>query len=182
MAAIVALLRGVNLGGHHQIRMEALKALCISLGLKGPRTYLQSGNVVFTSRSASEALARRIEGAIEESCGFRPAVILRTASAMKDVVARNPFAGRPGLENAKLATVFLDCDPGHAARDVVNRIDTSPEELRACGRELYIYFPNGMGRSKLQLKRIESALKATGTARNWNTVTKLLEIAESLEK
>src|SRR5215468_10580846 len=98
MVAIVSLLRGVNVGGHNMIGMEALRALYASLKLRDPQTYVQSGNVVFQAESRDLVkLADQIEKAIERSAGFRPSVILRTVAEMRDVVARNPFAERRGV-------------------------------------------------------------------------------------
>jgi uncharacterized protein (DUF1697 family) len=179
---MVCLLRGVNVGGHHKIKMDALRALFESLGLRDVETCLQSGNVIF--RPERPALARfpeRLEDALERTFGFRPAVILRTPSELRDVIARNPFAKRRGIDPAKLAVTFLARDPGPETREKVRRIPPHPEELWIDGRELYIYFPNGMGRPKLSMALLEKTLQTPGTSRNWNTVTKLLELAESLE-
>ena len=104
------------------------------------------------------------------------------ASELKDVIARNPFAGREGIEPNKLLVTFLAADPGDEARAKVRAIRTNAEELWADGRELYIYYPDGMGRSRLTLTVIDRALKTSGTGRNWNSVTRLLELAEKLEK
>jgi uncharacterized protein (DUF1697 family) len=181
MQVVVALLRGVNVGGNNLIRMEALRSLCESLKLRDACTYLQSGNVVFrTARKDLNVVARLIGNAIERDLGFCPAVMCRTAAEMRAVVARNPFAGRLELDPAKLAVVFLAADPGEEARQRFLSIEAGPEELRAEGRELYIYFPNGMGRSKLTPSAMDRALGMVGTARNWNSVTRLLEMAESL--
>jgi uncharacterized protein (DUF1697 family) len=100
---------------------------------------------------------------------------------LKDVVARNPFADRREIEPGKLLVTFLTADPGEKARRQVRAIKTSPEELHIDGRELYVYFPNGMGRSRFPAGAIEKALAVSGTARNWNTVVKLLQMAETLE-
>ena len=181
MPVIISMLRGVNVGGHNMIKMDALRALYESLGLRNPQTYVQSGNVIFATEVRDLALlTSRIENAIERSVGFRPAVIARTTSELKDVIRRSPFAKRRGIDPARLLVTFLLTDPGPHLRDKVRQIKPDPEELHIDGRELYIYFPNGMGRSKLPAV-IEKTLKTPGTARNWNTVTKLLEIAESLE-
>jgi uncharacterized protein (DUF1697 family) len=181
MTAIISLLRGVNIGGHHKIKMDALRALCKSLGLQDAQTYGQSGNVVFRNKERDLArLAKRIEDAIEHKFGFRPDVILRTASEMRDVAARNPFAQRREMDPSKLAVTFLAKDPGAEVRDAILALKPNPEEVRMDGRELYIYFPDGMGRSKL-VPKLGKALKNSGTARNWNSVTKLLEMAEKLE-
>jgi uncharacterized protein (DUF1697 family) len=182
MAVIVSMLRGVNVGGHNKIRMDALRALCESLGLRDPQTYVQSGNVVFRTKEPDlAALANRIEDAIEESFGFRPAVIIRTTSELRALVAKNPFGRRRGINPGKLLVTFLADDPSAEARDRVLQIKTEPEELRIDGREVYIYFPNGMGRTKLSWPTIAKMLGTSGTGRNWNSVTKLLEIAEKLE-
>ncbi len=182
MAVIIAMLRGVNVAGHNKIKMEALRALCESLELRDPQTYVQSGNVVFRTKERNlAALAKRMEDAIERSFGFRPAVIVRTTSELKDAVAKNPFARRRGIHPGKLLVTFLASDPTMEARDQVLKMKTEPEELRIDGREVYIYFPNGMGRTKLSWPTIANMLGTSGTGRNWNSVTKLLEMAEKLE-
>ena len=151
-----------------------------SLGLQRPQSYIQSGNVVFgTTERDLVKLAARIGNAIERSFGFRPEVIVRTTAEMRDAIARNPFAARRDIEPAKLLVWFLAGDPGPEARDRVRAIKTDPEELRIDGRELYVYFPNGMARPKLSFAAVERALKISGTGRNWNSVLKLLELAEN---
>jgi uncharacterized protein (DUF1697 family) len=181
MAVVVSMLRGINVGGNNLIKMDALQAIYESLKLEEPRTYVQSGNIVFRTRERDlEALAKRIGGAIERSHGFCPGVILRSSAELRRVIAGNPFAGRSGLEAGKLIVTFLAVDPGAEGRDRIAAIQTGSEELRLEGRELYAYFPEGMGRSKV-VPAIEKALKKAGTGRNWNTVTKLLEMAEAME-
>jgi len=182
MAVIISMLRGVNVGGHNKIKMDALRALYESMKLREAQTYVQSGNVIFRTDERDIArLAKRIEDGIERKLGFRPDVILRTATEMREVIARNPFAKRRGIEPSKLLVTFLGSDPGAEAREKVLQIKCDPEELRIEGRELYIYFPNGIGRSKLSWAGLEKTLKTPGTARNWNSVTKMLEMAENLE-
>ncbi len=182
MGVMVSLLRGVNLGSHHKINMPALRALYQSLKLKDAQTYVQSGNVLFRTEARDPiALAKRIEDGIERTFGFRPDVILRTTSQMRNVVARNPFAGRAEVSGSKLLVTFLASDPGKEAREEVRGIKSDPEEMWIDGSELYIYYPDGMGRSKLPISAINKALKIPGTARNWNSVTKLLEMAEEME-
>jgi uncharacterized protein (DUF1697 family) len=182
MPAIVAMLRGVNLASHRRMKMDALRAVFEALKLEDVRTYVQSGNVVFrTGEQDITRLAARLEQAIEKKFGFQSDVIVRTTSEMRAVVSRNPFAKRRDVEAAKLVVTFLAGDPGNAARATVRTIPVSPEELHIDGREIYVYFPNGQGRSKLPAARIERTLGTPCTARNWNSVTKLLEMAESLE-
>jgi uncharacterized protein (DUF1697 family) len=182
MPVIISMLRGVNVGAHNRIKMDALRAVYESLGLRDPQTYVQSGNVIFrTDRRDLAALATRIEAAIERGFGFRPSVILRTTSELRDAIARNPFAKRSGIEPSKLLVNFLASDPGAETRKQVLSLKTEPEQLRMDGRELYIYFPNGMVRPKMSWAVLERTLKVPGTGRNWNSVTKLLEMAEKLE-
>jgi uncharacterized protein (DUF1697 family) len=179
---VISLLRGVNVGGHNKIKMEALRALYDSLKLRDPHTYIQSGNVVFRTKERDLAkLARRIENGIEQSFGFRPDVILRTVSELRDVISRNPFATRRGIDPSKLLVTFLASEPHPDACGEVLKMRIEPEELRIDGREMYICFLNGQGRSKLSWVAVERTLRVSGTGRNWNTVNKLLEIAENLE-
>jgi uncharacterized protein (DUF1697 family) len=182
MGVVISLLRGVNVGPHHRIRMDALRELYASLGLRDPRTYLQSGNVIFrTEQRDLAALAVRIEKKIEGAAGFRPAVILRTTSELRDAIAKNPFAARPGIDPARLLVTFLAGDPGAEALEGILAVNAGPEELRIEGRELYIYFPEGIGQSKLTAALIDKTLQTPGTGRNWNTVRNLLALAEKLE-
>src|ERR1700730_13456913 len=182
MTVVISMLRGVNVGGHNKIKMEALRALYESMKLREAQTYVQSGNVIFRTDERDIArLAERIEDEIERKFGFRPNVILRTAAEMREVIARNPFAKRRGIEPSKLLVSFLASDPGAEAREKILQIKCDPEELRIEGREVYIYFPNGIGRSKLPWARLDKMLKTPGTGRNWNSVTKMLAMAEKLE-
>ncbi len=182
MAVLVSMLRGINVGGHNKVNMGELRSLYESLGLQDAQTYVQSGNVVFRTKERNLAvLTKRIEEAIERRFGFRVDVIVRTPSELRDVIARNPFAKRRAVDPGKLLVTFLANHTSVQARDQVLKINTDPEELHVDGREVYIYFPNGMGRSKLSWPTIGKKLGTTGTGRNWNSVTKLLEIAEQLE-
>jgi uncharacterized protein (DUF1697 family) len=181
MTAIISLLRGVNVGGHNQVRMDTLRELYASIGLRDAQTYVQSGNVVCTTREKNLALlGKRIEDAIERKFKFRPEVVLRTGAQMRDVIARNPFATRRDIEPGKLLVIFLNKEPGKEIGEWALTIKAEPEEVRIDGRELYIYFPDGMGRSKVW-RGVGKALQNSGTGRNWNTLTKLSEMAGKLE-
>jgi uncharacterized protein (DUF1697 family) len=136
--------------------------------------------VFATKERKLEIVGTKIEDAIEKQFGFRPAVILRSADEMRDVIARNPFAKRKDLHPAKLAVIFFATVLKSELRQQLEAIKVGPEEIHAHPRELYIYFPDGMGRSKLPMA-MDRVLKKTGTGRNWNTVTKLMEMAEGIE-
>lgn len=182
MPAFIAMLRGVNLGPHRRIKMEALRETCQKLKLRDSVTYLQSGNVVFrTDEQDLDGLTQCLQKAIARKFGFSSDVILRTASEMRKVIAANPFAKRRDIEPSRLLVTFLANDPGEDARKLVRKMKTEPEEVWIDGREIYTYFPNGMARPTVSWAAIERVLKTSGTARNWNSVTKLLEIAEKLE-
>jgi uncharacterized protein (DUF1697 family) len=183
MSVMICMLRGVNVGAHHRVKMEELKTLCKSLELREPQTYVQSGNVIFkTDEHARIKLAKRMEGAIRKTFGFQTDVVLRSTAELRDVVRRNPFAKRRGLEPSKLLVTFLASDPGEEPRLKVRAMRCAPDELFIDGREAYIYFPNGVGRSTLSWATIPELLKVPGTGRNWNSVTKMLEIAEQMER
>jgi len=182
MAAVIAMLRGVNLGSYQKVNMEALRKLCGSLGLRDVQTYIQSGNVVFREDTGNlEALARKLEEGIQQNFGFRPDVIVRTIPELRKVIAKNPFASRSGIEPSRLLVVFMASAPARQAREQLLAMPCDPEELRINGRELYIYYPNGMARPKIPIARIEKMLQSSSTGRNWNTVCKLLDMAEKLE-
>ncbi|QNI32334.1 DUF1697 domain-containing protein [Alloacidobacterium dinghuense] len=182
MTVVISMLRGVNLGGQKIIKMEALRALYESLKFEDVATFIQSGNVVFRTKERDlRKIAKRIGDGIEKGFGFRPEVVLRTAEEMRGVVVRNPFAGRQEIEPSKLLVWFLGSAPDDVARKKVFTVKIEQEELRLEARELYIYFPDGQGKSKLSLPAVDRALKVLGTGRNWNTVRKLMEMAEKLE-
>ena len=179
MATFISMLRGVNVGGHRPVKMAELVDLYRSLGLKEPRSYIQSGNVIFGSAAKdAAALPRRIEQAIEKKFGIHSDVILRTADEINDVVTRNPFAGRLDVAPNKLQVIFLSCEPDAQCAGRVASLPSEPEELHLLGRELFIHFPNGFGKSKLTQSALDRAVGVPGTARNWNTVQKLLELAK----
>ena len=183
MPVVISMLRGVNVGGHNKVDMGALRRLYESLKFQDPRTYVQSGNVIFRSKEKiPPALAKKIQNAIERKFNCCPEIILRTADELRKAIAATPFPASRGLEPGKILLTFLNAEPGPEANATLLKLKNHPEEIHLKGRELYIYFPNGAGRSKLPWSSIAELLKTQGTARNWNSVTKLLEIAEEMEK
>lgn len=182
MAVVIAMLRGVNLGSYQKLNMEALRTLCSGFGLQDVQTYIQSGNVVFREDGGDfESLAGKLEEGIHHRFGFRPAVIVRTAAELRKVIANNPFADRPGVEPNRLLVVFMAGAPTRPARDQLLAVPCEPEELRIKGRELYVYYPQGMARPRIPLTRMEKMLQVSCTGRNLNTVKKLLAMAETVE-
>ena len=185
MSVVIALLRGVNVMGKHLVKMETLRTMCSGLGCTELQTYLQSGNVVFRAKEKTAkqllALGGRVEDAIEAEFGFRVPVVLRAAADLRRIVAANPFVEQAKDEPGKLQVVFLYGAPSEAQRKSVRAMTFSPELMWVGERELIVYYPTGQGQSKLRWGPIDKALGTTGTARNWNSVTKLLGLAEAME-
>ena len=179
MTAFVSLLRGINVGGHHKIRMDELKELYESLGFKDVLPYIQSGNVVFTSDEADLArLRRQIEEGFEKNFGFHVEVIVRTSADLREIIDKIPFQGQPGKESKWVVVLFLAAHPDETAQEDLLKTYVGPEELFIIGKEVYIYYTNGIGRSKLSHSLIEKKLKTVGTARNWNTILQLQKLIQ----
>ncbi|HLK04115.1 MAG TPA: DUF1697 domain-containing protein [Candidatus Acidoferrum sp.] len=182
MSVVILLLRAVNVGGHAVIKMADLRSLFESLKFRDTQTYVQSGKAVFRADEKDlEKLAKRIQGAIAKKFGFAPGVVLRTTAEMRDVIARCPFAKRKGIEPNKLHVSFLDTRLQEHACEQLCALPVKPEELIPGSAELFLYFPNGAGKSRLPWAKVDRICGTRGTARNWNTVTKLLAMAEALE-
>ena len=179
MTAFVSLFRGINVGGHQKIRMDELKDLHVSLGLKDVVTYIQSGNVVFTSDNADPAqLSGQIEDGFAKKFGFRVTVMVRTSAELNDIIANNPFQNQPTKESKWVVVMFLAIRPERTALEDLQKTYVGPEELYLIGQELYIYYANGIGRSKLTGAFIEKKLKTIGTGRNWNTILQLQKMMQ----
>ena len=175
---VVALLRGVNVGGV-KVSMGELRSLLANEGLEDIRTHLQSGNVLVTAPSGDPgAVADVIEKAISDGLGLSIRVMVRDGGQMARIVASNPFLGAE-INPTMVHAVFLEATP---AADRVASLDPnrSPaDRFSVAGQEIFVaYGLAGSGRSKLDLKYFEKTLGVTGTARNWNTVTRLLEMLE----
>ena len=174
MQIFIALIRGINVGGHKKIRMADLKTSCETLGLRDVRTLLQSGNVVFATEEKDRA---RLVKQIQDVLGVEAKVILRTAAELKKVIAANPMPAEAERGPSHFIVMFLDDKPSAAAMNALRDAYAGPEKMELRGTELYIEYGADMGRSKLNNAFIERKLGVAGTARNWNTVTKLLEMA-----
>lgn len=181
MPVFISMLRGVNVGGHNVIKMDALRELYASLKFEEPKTFIQSGNVIFRTGTADEgALAKKIQASIEKEFDIRPEVFLRSAADLRKIIAANPFAKRKDVEPNKLHVSFLAEKPSSDVQKKLLAIEGIPEELHLVGRDLFIYFPDGAGRSKL-IPVLDRILKTSATARNWNSVNKMLALAAALE-
>lgn len=181
MTAFVALLRAVNVGGTGIIKMADLRAICEGIGFRNVKTLLQSGNVVFDAKGSDKAVAKKLADAIEASHGFRPAIVVRTADEMADAMKRNPFRAEEKSDPSHVLIAFMAETPASGASDRIAAIKVGTERLHLSGRELFAYYAAGIGTSKVTNTVLEKALGVKATARNWNTLTKLLELARTLE-
>ncbi len=174
MTRSVAVLRGINVGGNRKVRMVDLKAAFDAAGCTDVETYIQSGNVVFTHAKKDAALETVLEAQLLESTGFEIAVLTRTAREMRDIVEHNPY---PGTEGTKLVVWFLRDAVAATVLDKVDRDAIGVEDFTLRGREIYLFLPNGQGRGILPVALGKCKLPAGNTARNWNTVVKLTDMA-----
>ena len=166
MATHIALLRAVNVGGTGKLAMADLRSMAEQVGLSDVRTYIQSGNLIFSSDDADGAKAA-LEKSLEDYAGKSVGVVLRTAEEMQDVLDANPF---PKAEPSKIGILFLDdAPPPDSIQAARGQAD---EEIMLGAREVYIRFPSGMGRTKLRLP-----VMSEGTVRNVNTTEKLVKMA-----
>lgn len=180
MTVYVSMLRAVNVGG--RLKMDALRRVYESIGVKDVRTLLQSGNVVFRSGlSDRDQLVKRIIQELERQLDLKVEVILRTLAEIASIVERGPVLS-PQADPAKLLVMFLAHVPPAAAQAALVKRHKGPEMLELRGPEIYLYYPEGVGRSKLSGAVLENHLGVAGTARNWITLTKLLEVGRALEK
>lgn len=172
----VALLRGVNVGGKHILPMKELCEIVGNCKCRDVRTYIQSGNVVFAaSRAVAGKLPVALAKRIEERFGFASPVIVRTRDELAQVVRDNPFL-KQGMPEKELHVHFLAGLPTAEAVKSLDPNRSAPDAFRVIGREVYLHMPNGMGRTRLTSTYLDSRLATVGTARNWATVQKLLEI------
>ncbi len=184
MPGYTALLRGINVGGRNKVAMADLREIAVSLGHADVATYIQSGNLVFTSPQASAArLAQDLELEIARRLDVRPAVVVLSRAELAQVIADNPF---PDVANPKcLHAVFRQDDMGPdgiaavAAAQQRASEKGSADRAVVVGRTLFLSTPDGLGRSELAVQLGRSAAQAAGTARNWATVTRLLSMLDA---
>ena len=179
MPTYISLLRAVNLAGHNRIKMSALQAALEGLGFEQVKTYLQSGNVVFHLVKPSANLCETIEEKIRSQFGLSISVISRTDEELGNAIQKNPFLKESGVDSSKLHVTFLASVPT-AAEEKLDRLRAGPDRYRYRGREVYLYCPQGYGRTKLSNLAIEKALAVRGTTRNWRTVNQLYQMAAQI--
>jgi uncharacterized protein (DUF1697 family) len=174
MVTIISLLRGVNVA-HRRLKMSELAELYATLGFTNVRTYIQSGNVVFSNSQKDEShLAHRIHNAIRTKLRLDVTVFLRTPEELDRLVKKNPFTGN---DQSRMHVTFLYTKPTQVPSDEIAAVAAKDEKLSIFDREVFLFLPNGQGRTKLSNSFFEKLFKVPATTRNWNTVLALLELA-----
>ena len=176
MKTYIALFRGINVGGHNILPMKTLRALLENLGAQDVKTYIQSGNAVFRHEAeVVSQLSSRISAAIKESQGFEPRVLLLDVVEMEQAIASNPFP-EAQAEPKTLHVYFLASVPQNPDLPMLNNLRKDSEQFKLIDKVFYLHAPDGIGRSKLA-ERVEKALGVAATARNWQTVSKVMAMA-----
>ncbi|MGA9544513.1 MAG: DUF1697 domain-containing protein [Candidatus Sulfotelmatobacter sp.] len=174
MPIYISMLRGINVGGNKRIKMDRLRESFESLGFEQVKTYIQSGNVVFKAgKTSSAALSKRIEDRILGDFGFSVSIISRTADEIANIIQNNPFLNQPGIDPEKLHVAFLSEPPAPSALNKLAQLTLKPDQSRCLGREVYLYFPNGVSGSSLWKHPLDGVLSVVATTRNWKTVNAL---------
>jgi len=175
----VALLRGVNVGGRNKLSMGDLTAMFKRAGCEACKTYIQSGNMVFKARPALAAgIPTLIASEITERFGYRVPLVVRTVEDLREIVNTNPFLST-GVDSKWLYVAFLADSPESSRVTELDPHRSPQDSFLVRGREIFMYCPNGMGRTKLTNEYFDSKLATTSTVRNWRTVSTLLQMADS---
>ncbi|HSL69150.1 MAG TPA: DUF1697 domain-containing protein [Longimicrobiales bacterium] len=175
----IGLLRAVNLAGINKVGMADLRELLSGLGFQNVRTLLQSGNVVFENNGGSSAqVEAQLEKAIARTLGVSTTVFIRSAAEWQSIIANNPFVREARDDPGHLLVMCLKREPDDAQATALKKAIVGREVAQVKGRQAYIVYPDGIGRSKLTNAIIEKALGTRGTARNWNTVLKLSALVQ----
>jgi len=177
MSIKIAILRGINVGGKRIILMTDLKALCEKLGLAHVKTYIQSGNLIFSSGSGNTDLERKLEMAITDKYGFDVPVIVRDLEEIKATIDKNPFFdGDADMD--RLHLTFLKEKPTPENAEITTTYDYAPDKFKIVGRDVFIYCAGKYHESKLTNGFFEKRLNTVATTRNWKTVLKLYELSQ----
>jgi uncharacterized protein (DUF1697 family) len=180
MTTHIALLRGINVGGHKKVAMSDLRGFVAELGFDDVRSLLQTGNLVFRGNGRTGAgLERLLEVQAEQRLDLRTAFVVRTAKEWHAIIARNPFPNQAKRDPGHLVVMCLKDAPHVNAVKALQTASKGPELIRTDGQQLYVVYPAGIARSRLTNKLIEDKLATRCTARNWNTVLKLAALAEA---
>ncbi len=180
MPTFIALLRGINVSGKKKIKMADLRQHLGAAGLKAVETYIQSGNVVFEHPPAPEGqLAAKIAAAIESAYGFQVPVLVLSAEQLEAIAEANPMQAEAAEAPGRMLVTFLEAVPEADAFGALEAVRKANERFRHIGKAVYLYCPDGYGRTKLSNTFIERKLKVPATTRNWKTVERLRSMISS---
>jgi uncharacterized protein (DUF1697 family) len=180
MQTYITFLRGINITGHNLIKMTDIAVIYKNLGFKDVETYIQSGNVIFSSAAGLNVqdISLKIEEAIHIGFSYDVPVLIRTIEEIRKLIIVNPFLTENLFEPSKMAVIFLNKKLSGTQIQKVKNIDYPPEKFKISGSEIFIYCPNGFGKAKLSTNFFEKKMGIIGTARNWNTINTILNIVE----
>lgn len=181
MHTYISLLRGINVSGQKSIKMAALRTLYENLGFTNVTSYLQSGNVVFKANNAETGkLEQAISKQIKTDFGFDVPVMVFALDHLKHVIKNNPFLNNPAFDHTFLHVTFLASKPNNYDVLAIENKIQDEEAIRFFGNAVYLYCPNGYGKTKLTNNLLEAKLKVVATTRNWKTTKELLKIAQQI--
>jgi len=174
MTQFVALFRGINVGGKHIVPMQELRDMFAALGCENVQTYIQSGNTVFSSDASADTLSASLTKEVGKQFGFEPQVLVLTADRFNEIAAGNPYADVDS-EPKTVHVTFLSANPVDPDLELLDELRSESERFELGDGAFYLHAPDGIARSKLAAK-IDRCLGVDTTARNWRTVTKLVEM------
>ena len=179
LTTFISILRGINVSGHNIIKMDELKKLIISLGFENVRTYIQSGNIVYQTKTTDpKELNLMIKKAIQKNFGFEIPVHTLTIETLENIIQKNPFV-KQSIDAAFLHVTFLAEVPAPEKIDLLKSIDYKNDIFEIIEQTMYLYCPKGYGNTKLTNTFVESKLKVSATTRNWKTTNELLNLAKN---
>ncbi|HET9825023.1 MAG TPA: DUF1697 domain-containing protein [Chitinophagaceae bacterium] len=181
MTTFISILRGINLGGHNTVKMDALRKLFIDLGFVNVQTYIQSGNVIYQSKKLeARKINQAIENNIKQKFGFDVPVITLTLEELIKIAKSNPFSKDKTRDTSFFHVTFLSDKPKVNDVNKIKENDFKPDEFKEIDKVIYLYCPNGYGRTKLSNSFFENKLKVSATTRNWKVTSELISIAKEM--
>lgn len=176
----IALLRGINVSGYNKIQMTELKQLFMEMGFKNVTTYIQSGNVVFQTNIAEiDKIEQQIINSIKQTFGYMVQVIVLSKKSLETIYTSNPFLLEPNIDITKLHVTLLSNKPNEKDIIPLKTLSKNEDTFIIVDKTIYLYCPNGYGKTILNNNLFEKKLKISATTRNWNTISKLVELSNS---
>jgi len=183
MTTYISILRGINVSGQKLIKMDVLRKLYENLGFRNVTTYVQSGNVIFKGDDFEPTdLEQKISRQIKKDFGFEVPIFVLTIDKLKQIIYNNPFLNDPNKEHSFMHVTFLSSNAGYYEKETFESKKQDEEQISFSENAIYLYCPNGYGRTKLTNNFFESKLKVVATTRNWKTTNEIFKIANQINK